>query len=100
MIDYEEFKQIERAPKYTIEQIGTYLKHRLNAAEKLALAYELHFLAGKELSEVYFYSKNEEVYNKKVERIQRKAQKILENELSWSFSKKPDFIAKLGIELH
>lgn len=92
--------EVQNAPKYSMIEIGTYLKHRLTAAEKLALAYELHFLAGKELSEIYFYSKNEDIYNKKVERIQRKTQKILKNELSWNFHKKMDFIAELGIELH
>ncbi|MCM1030352.1 MAG: hypothetical protein NC410_02750 [Oscillibacter sp.] len=93
-------EKVFNAPKYSILEIGTYLKHRLNAAEKLALTYELHSLTGKELSDIYFYCENEEVYNKKVERIQRKAQKILKNELSWGFSQKPDFIAQLGIELH
>ena len=100
MLTNEEWEQIESAPKYTMEQIGTYLKLHLSADEKLALAYELHHQAGKALTNIYGECHSENTYNKKVAQIQKKAQKILKDDLSWRFQGEPDFIAELGIELH
>lgn len=104
----QDLKLIEKAPKFPIEQIGDYLRIRLTAAEKLALAYELHHQVSNELGYLNdrCYQREEEegidpekAYADGVVQIQRKAQKILENALNWRFDEQTDFLTELGIEL-